>query len=203
MKFVFDLDDTICATDEYSEKYIREFLSSHNLPYKQIATKVRHAEAKFDWDEETAIKWYKQFGDQMISELPCKKGAAEFLHKLRAAGHEIIIATARANDWHTNPREITFDWLARNQIPYDKIYIGRVDKEKVCEEVEADFFIDDDLSIVENVAKYFAKCGKGKQAFLSTTLFNENLPAPNGVIRVRDFGELENVCSALFRSKKD
>lgn len=79
MVFVFDLDDTICETNEYSEKYIRDFLRAHNSPYKQIATKVRHAEMKFDWDEETAIKWYKQYGDKMISELPCKKNAAQFL----------------------------------------------------------------------------------------------------------------------------
>lgn len=29
MVFVFDLDDTICETDKYSEKYILNFFKTH------------------------------------------------------------------------------------------------------------------------------------------------------------------------------
>ncbi len=107
MIFVFDLDDTICDTDGYSEKYIREFITKYNLPYKQIATNVRFAERKFDWDTKTALEWYKEFGDQMMAEFPCKKNAVEFLQAIHNAGHKIVIATDRATDWHTNPKEIT------------------------------------------------------------------------------------------------
>lgn len=59
MVFVFDLDDTICDTDKYSEKYIRKYIAKHKLPYKQIATNVRFAEKKFDWDIETALRCIK------------------------------------------------------------------------------------------------------------------------------------------------
>ena len=37
MIFVFDLDDTLCDTDLYSEYYIKEYIKKNNLPYKQIA----------------------------------------------------------------------------------------------------------------------------------------------------------------------
>lgn len=191
MVFVFDLDDTICETDGYSETYIQDFIKFHNLPYKKIATIVRFAESKFDWDRETALKWYKEFGDQMMAEFPCKKNAAEFLQSIHKARHKIVIATARATDWHTNPRELTLKWLADNEIPYDKIYIGRIDKEKICEEVNADFFIDDDIAILERVSNYFASVGGNKQAFLATSNYNKALPVPNGVIRVKDFKDLQ------------
>ena len=62
MIFVFDLDDTICDTDGYSEAYIKNFISLHKLPYKQIAKIARFAELKFDWPHEEAMKWYKEFG---------------------------------------------------------------------------------------------------------------------------------------------
>ena len=55
MIFVFDLDDTVCDTDGYSEKFINEFIKKHNLPYKQIAKDVRFAEMKFDWSHEEAL----------------------------------------------------------------------------------------------------------------------------------------------------
>lgn len=190
MIFVFDLDDTICDTDGYSEMYIRDFIVSHKLPYKLIAKKVRFAERKFDWDREIALKWYKEFGDQMMAEFPCKKNAVKFLQSIHNAGHKIVIATARATDWHTQPKEVTLKWLADNKIPYDKIYVGRIDKEKICEEINADFFIDDDVAIVDKVANYFASVGGNKQAFLSTTNYNKDLSVPNGVIRVKDFDDL-------------
>lgn len=190
MVFVVDLDDTICDTDGYSEKYICEFIATHKLPYKQVATNVRFAESKFDWDTETALKWYKEFGDQMMAEFPCKKNAVKFLQSIHKARQKIVIATARATDWHTQPKEVTLKWLADNKIPYDKIYIGRIDKEKICEEVSADFFIDDDLTVVSKVANYFASIGGNKQAFLSTTNYNKDLSVPSGVIRVKDFDDL-------------
>ena len=192
MVFVFDLDDTLSETNLYSEKYISEFINKNNLPYKQIAKDVRFAERKFDWSTETALKWYKTFGDDMMLEFPLKKGAIEFLNFLHENGCKIVIATARATDWHTNPEEITIKWLKDNKIPYDTVYVGRRDKEKICEEVDADYFIDDDVSIVESVANYFLLSKRKKQAFLLTTNYNKNLSISNNVVRVKDFDELKN-----------
>lgn len=190
MIFVFDLDDTICDTDGYSEQYIKNFFAANNWPYKQIATSTRFAEAKFDWDLPTALKWYKEFGDRMMAEFPCKPGAVKFLQTLKKNGHKIVISTARATDWHTEPEKITKQWLTDNKIPYDKIYIGRVDKEAICKEVNADVFVDDDLKIVERVATYFASISKNKKTFLSTTDYNKDFPIPNDVVRVNDFSDL-------------
>ena len=128
----------------------------------------------------------------MMLEFPLKKGAIEFLNFLHENGCKIVIATARATDWHTNPEEITIKWLKDNKIPYDTVYVGRRDKEKICEEVDADYFIDDDVSIVESVANYFLLSKRKKQAFLLTTNYNKNLSISNNVVRVKDFDELKN-----------
>ena len=60
-------------------------------------------------------------------------GAVEHLHALRAAGHYIIIHTAR----HMKTCEgnvgsvvarigaLTLEWLARHEVPYDEIYFGK------------------------------------------------------------------------------
>lgn len=196
MIFVFDLDDTICDTDGYSEKYIRKFLSQHHWPYKQVARNVRFAESKFDWSSEIALAWYKKYGDEMMLHFPCKPNAVKTLQALHDGGHQIIIATARATDWHTKPKEITLQWLAENKIPYDDIFIGRIDKERICEEVDADFFVDDDIAVVEKVAHYFAQAGKGRQAFLSTTNYNQDLSVPQDVKRIKSLQELEKFCKA-------
>ncbi len=189
MIFVFDLDDTISKTHEFSVEYISKFLKEHNWPYKQISYEGRFAERNFDWDMDTAKSWYKQYGDEMMAHFPCKKNAVKLLQHLHKDGHIIVIATARATDWHVHPNELTLKWLNDNKIPYDKVFIGRIDKEKICDEVDADYFIDDDLGIISRVEEYFQKKGKGK-AFLATSNFNKNLETPEGVTRFADFKEL-------------
>lgn len=189
MVFVFDLDDTICETDGYSEFYIKKFFAEHNLPYRQIASDVRFAESKFDWDRETALKWYKTYGDEMMLEFPCKKNAVRCINVLKESGHRIVIATARATDWHTKPEEITLKWLEKVGLKYDKIYIGRIDKEKICEEENADVFIDDDIKITQRVAEYFDG-KKDKHCFLMTTNYNKNLEVSENAERVLDVADM-------------
>lgn len=197
MTFVFDLDDTICDTDGYSEKYIREFFIKNNMTYKQIATDVRFAEDKFDWDKNTALAWYKKFGDQMMAEFPLKQGAKELLSLLHNNGHRIIIATARANDWHTEPEKITLKWLKDNGIEYDKAYIGRIDKEKICEEENADVFIDDDIKITSRVAEVF-KNKPNKHVFLSSTNYNKYLEIADGVERIESLNSFTKILNQIY-----
>ncbi len=69
-------------------------------------------------------------------------GAAERIQELKAAGHYIIILTARhmktcnGNVGKVLARagKITIDWLAEHQIPYDEIHFGKPN---------ADIYIDD------------------------------------------------------------
>ena len=191
MIFVFDLDDTVVDTDGYSEKYILNFFKQNNLPYKQIATNTRFAERKFDWDMETALKWYKTYGDDMMLEFPCKPGAAEVIKLLYDLGHTIIIATARATDWHVNPEQITKQWLKNNNIPYHKLYVGRVDKELICADENADVFVDDDIKITSRVAEH--KDNVNMKVFLSTSKYNKELESSSKVIRINDFQEMLDI----------
>ena len=189
MIFVFDLDDTVCETDSYSEYYISKFIKEHNLPINFVKRVSRFAEGKFDWDEETALKWYKTYGDQMMLEFPAKPGAIETINALFDSGHQIIIATARATDWHTEPERITLEWLKNNNVKYSKIYIGRVDKEQICTNENADFFVDDDVKITTRVLEHTVK-GLGKcKPFIMSTAYNQTLPETRGVTRVKDFNE--------------
>lgn len=190
MIFVIDLDDTVCDTNAYSEEYIKDFIEKHKWPVKFVDTISRFAEGKFDWDYETALKWYKTYGDEMMLHFPIKNNAVKIINSLFDMGHSIIICTARETDWHSKPKEITMQWIENVGLKYNKIYIGRVDKEKVCEEENADVFIDDDLKIVSRVVDYFKSTSQNKQAFLSTTDYNQNLETPKGAIRVDNFKEM-------------
>ena len=188
MVLVFDLDDTVCETDKFSEQYIKQFFKQNNLPYQFINPTARFAEKKFDWDADTALRWYKQYGDEMMLNFPAKLNAVKVINRLHDLGHRIVIATARATDWHTNPKEITEMWLANNGIKYDKLCLGRVDKELICEAEHADVFVDDDINITGRVAEHLGNTGI--QVFLATSDYNKSIQEQPGVTRVKDFKDI-------------
>ena len=195
MIFVFDLDDTVCDTDSYSEKYILNYFKENKLPYKKVNNIARFAEKKFDWDLDVALNWYKEYGDEMMLNFPCKEGAIEFINNLYDLGHIIVIATARANDWHKEPKKITKQWLKNVGLKYHKIYIGRIDKEQICKEENADVFIDDDIAITKNVGDYFKLYNKQGKCFLMNTDYNKTLECDENVIRVEDFDDFKDKLS--------
>ena len=199
MVLVFDLDDTICETDIYSENYIKHFIYKENLPYRQIATSTRFAERKFDWPTEVALAWYKTYGDRMMLEFPCKAGAREVLRKLHDEGHTIVISTARDTDWHTRPKQITKQWLKNNGIVYDMLICGRTDKETICKEVDADVFVDDDIANTNKVATYFTKLEKPTVCLLMHSKYNASMVPNDAVKRVVT---MEDVYRNIFALNK-
>jgi capsule biosynthesis phosphatase len=71
--------------------------------------------------------------DQQYSDLKPLDEAVEKLREMRAAGHYIIIQTARnmatqqgnLGKVMQNIGKITLDWLAQYDVPYDEIYFGK------------------------------------------------------------------------------
>jgi len=70
---------------------------------------------------------------QTYDQLEPVTGAIEKLKQLKAAGHYIIIQTARhmktceGNVGRVQARigSITLNWLEKNEVPYDEIYFGK------------------------------------------------------------------------------
>jgi capsule biosynthesis phosphatase len=70
---------------------------------------------------------------QTYADVLPKPGAKERMEAMRAAGHTIIIHTARnmGSQGHNvgkvmrNVGKMTLDWLERYEIPYDEIFFGK------------------------------------------------------------------------------
>lgn len=194
MVFVFDIDDTISETDAYSEYYITRFLKENNLPYVKVRDNTRYAEAKFSWDGATALKWYKCFGDEMMREFPCKQYAREVVNTLHDMGHKVVIATARSKTWHDDPLGVTTDWLEKQHIKYDKLYVGRSDKENICQIENADYFLDDDVELCTKVANLNSKT----KSLLFNTDYNKTVEISPKITRVNSFLEVPKIAKVPF-----
>ena len=70
---------------------------------------------------------------ETYADVRAKPGAAEKIRALRAAGHTVIINTARnmGSTGHNvgkalkNVGKMTFEWLEKNGIEYDEIFFGK------------------------------------------------------------------------------
>lgn len=79
---------------------------------------------------------------ETYKDLPVHEGAVKRIKELRAAGHYIIIQTARnmatcesnLGKVMKNVGKITLEWLENNEVEYDEIYFGKPN---------ADLYIDD------------------------------------------------------------
>lgn len=199
MIFVFDIDDTICETDKNSEEYILNFFDKKGYPYKQVSSVERFAEAKFNWSVETAERWYKKYGDEMMLNFEPKPHVVATFRMLRELDHKIIIATARSTDWHTDPRGVTLKWLENNKIEYDKIYLGRVDKEQICIGEGADVFVDDDIKICEKVAK---DCPRTKVLLMKSN-YNKGKNVSKDIIKIDDVSRIFTLMALSKIGAKD
>jgi capsule biosynthesis phosphatase len=71
--------------------------------------------------------------NETYADVLVKPGAVEFIKKLRAEGHYIIIQTARnmatcesnIGKVMRNIGKITLEWLEKNGVEYDEIYFGK------------------------------------------------------------------------------
>lgn len=83
-------------------------------------------------DLDGVIASFKKEGEGYSDVLPVE-GAVEKLKALKAAGHYLIISTARhmktcdGNQGLVIAKQgrITLDWLAWHEIPYDEIFFGK------------------------------------------------------------------------------
>lgn len=178
MKIGIDIDDTMADTFDYLMPYIAEFfdvdikyLKDNNISYSNLPKKMKERELEF------AKKYY----DKVIPNTPFKPKVAEYIDKIKALGHEIIVITARDKTLYTDEYKTTIEELKNNNINYDKL-ICDFDKANVCKNEKINLFIDDSIT----------NCNKVNELGIETILFSSktNKRDKNTFYRVNDWKEI-------------
>lgn len=138
-----DIDDTLTILQKIKIETANNYIQKNNLPYKLIDENANFFSKMYDWPIDVCDKFWFLEADHMLDVATPREHASEVITKLKNMGHKIVIITARNNDWHKAPYEMSVNWLNRNNIPYDKLIIGFTDKIPVCQEEKIDIFIDD------------------------------------------------------------
>jgi len=176
MKIGIDIDNTICSTDEVIDIKIKEYIKEHGMSHEE-----------FFGDSSNMDKFYKEKILEVIAEDPVKDDFLRVLNKLKV-NNEIIIVTARNEKLvkiYQSMRQATKDWLAKNNIYYDKYFDDAYieGKVKVCKDEAIDIIIDDDIN------NYIAF----KENGIKTLLFDDRGKYLDVVDRVGSWKEVEDI----------
>lgn len=176
MKIGIDIDNTICSTDEVIDIKIKEYIKEHGM-----------SQEEFFGDNANIEKFYEEKIIEVISEDSIKPYFLEVLKKLKD-NNEIIIVTARNETFvktSQSMRKATMDWLAKNNIYYDKYFDDayKEGKVKVCKDENIDIIIDDDIN------NYLAF----KEHGVNTLLFDDKCKYLDIVDRVGSWEEVLDI----------
>lgn len=175
MKYAFDLDDTLSDTatviNKYAIKFDKEFLNGNGQMKKINNSKDYYyfAEA-LEWNNQNVKDFFNQYYLEIIKKVKVKPFVTETINNLKLNNNEIYIITARRKREENVIENITKDWLEKNKIYYDKLFINIKDKFNIVNKLNIDYFVDDSYkNCIEVLEKTQAK------VFMIETEFNKQI----------------------------
>jgi uncharacterized HAD superfamily protein len=165
MNIGIDIDDTI--TDINDEMFRRAKEYDKTLRNKGIIYPERfYAAQVFDWNEEEKEYYLKNIRKDVVLNAHPREGVIDILKEFKNLGYKIYIITSRSKRYYESPYQDTYDWLVKENIPFDKLIVSALDKGLVCKNENIDIFIDDQVK----------NCLLVKNQGIKTLLFDIGIP---------------------------
>lgn len=145
MKIAIDIDDTLSEVDRATA--LKKYIEENNFPFKIVEPNAHALLEVCDWTRDEMMRFVEGGGISLFTKAPVRNGARETIEKWKAAGHEIIILTARVTEWFGDAVGVSRKWLDENGIPYDKVVTDIWEKGAYCREHGIEILIEDNFEI--------------------------------------------------------
>ena len=154
MNIGIDIDDTIANTfatiDKYAKEYTEKVLKREFKINDIEVTDPMWAKHFYSWTNEEDAKFWEDYYILTCQNTILKPDADKVINELYK-NNNIVIITARANEGAI--KDATLNWLKKNNINYNKIYMGQLNKKEIMCENNLDIFIDDNFKNCMEAAK--------------------------------------------------
>ena len=146
MNIGVDIDNVISKFDEnLLEEYLKHDKTLRNRGIVNPNAKYVR-EGMFDWSEEEENNFYFGNIDEIASRFEIVDGADKYIKALKDNGHNVYIISGRDNGEYKNPHEMTINWLAKNNIVYDELFLTDAfkhnEKAEICKEKQIDIMLE-------------------------------------------------------------
>ena len=149
MNIGIDIDDTITYTYE-------TLLPIVSVKYGMSIQKLFAQKPSYNMLHKT-LPNYDQFIIDNFSKMarmaPLRDDVVSVLTKLKDKGYNIIFITARNFEEYNDPYKLSYDYLTRHGVPFDKLVVNAKNKAKECILQGIDIFIDDNAKNCKAVQK--------------------------------------------------
>ncbi len=154
MKIAVDIDDTLNIVERV--KFASEYIARKKLPYRIKDEFSNMFVQVYDWEIDAVLEFIHDGGVAAFTEAQARPHARETLEHWKKQGHEIIVLTARQEDWFGDPEAVSREWLDKNNIPYHKIVanISKHAKGKYCAENGISVLVDDNADSCLGAQEY-------------------------------------------------
>lgn len=188
MRIGIDIDDTICPSFDTVLPYLCLF---YKLDYKEIK-KQNISYEYFNSRYSNYYDFVRAIYYKIMPNVPLNKGVIKYLKKIKRLGHEIVFITARGKKGYENPYQISYDYLVKNNVPFDALIVDAQDKGNVCLEENIDIFFDDDINNYNSVKN------RGIDVYLYTLDSNKKYKDVN---RVKNFRQIYRIVRRKTRGR--
>ena len=133
------------------------------------------------WEKEMKGQFFADRLEYIMDNAELKPNAKELINKLHDEGNKIIFISFRKDKYIKDPYTMTKNYLDRNGIKYDGLFVNTGTKTDECIENGVKLFIDDKESHCEDVSN------AGIDVVLFTNLYNH---AENRFVRKDNWVDL-------------
>lgn len=182
MKIGIDIDGVVLDFERlvrtYAELYDVIELNGNGL----IAKDENRFQERYNWDEMELTRFKNKYFVSLSKEAKLMPGVKDVINLLKRDGHELIVISARGNDYN-EMKDVVEEIFKKENLIFDKYYWKQVDKVNVVLSEKIDIMIDDSYEI----------CKKMSDVEIETLYFRDkNMKKINSeyVIDVSNWGEI-------------
>ena len=156
MNIGIDIDDTITnnsqVIDDFAKEYTEQILKRKFEINTLDIVSPMWAQYVYGWTAEENDKFWELYYEKTMENAIPKENAVQIINKL-AEDNEIIIITARWDRENGIISQITKEWLKKQGIHYDKLFMGHQDKREIVAENNINIFIDDNYKTCKQISE--------------------------------------------------
>lgn len=195
MRIGIDIDNVL---SNFNEVLLNDYIKhDKELGNNGIIKNNVYIRDMFNWTKDEEQQYYHNNIERIAKSLNVLENAPEYIRKLKEEGNEIYIISGRDNGEYSDPYKMTFDWLNKYNIVYDKVILtnayNSLEKAKICLENDIDIMIDDSTKILMEVDN------SGITALLMDTPYNRQA---NDFKRVHNWKEIYEFITSLVTKKQ-
>jgi uncharacterized HAD superfamily protein len=153
-----DIDNVISDFDGGMKPlFLKEDKNKRNTGI--INKSLHYMKGMLDWSEEEVERFLASVCEDCAKRLKIRRGAREYINKLIAEGHEIVLITYRKEPNFLNGEKTTKDWLNAKKINYHKLVLSdSPNKTEECKKNNIDIMFDDRAGYVYKMREGGVNC---------------------------------------------